>query len=312
MATIYSEQQVAQMGRLDKLRDNEGILSGLMLFPAIVYIVALIGFPFVIALIYSVSDVTAGDLSIDFVGFDNFSTIMDDPVFWESFWNTIKFTVMAQTLVIILANTLALALNRDFRGKWIVRFLILLPWATPISLGTIGWLWILDSTFSPIDWTLVQLGLIAARPGHLYYLGKSNLAVASVVMIHVWRILPLATVIIMAGLTSIPKDIKDAVAIDGVGFWREYFEVTLPLLRPILAVASLIGIIFIFTDMTVVFLLTRGGPISATQVLSSWAYFKGIDGGNLAQGAASALFLFAVLLTAVILLLRTARRSEVA
>jgi multiple sugar transport system permease protein len=123
--------------------------------------------------------------------------------------------------------------------------------------------------------------------------------------------LPMSTVILMAGLSSISPDIKDAVQVDGVGFWREWREVTLPLLRPILVVALLFGIIFTFTDMTVVFVLTRGGPNNATQVLPSWAYFKGIDGGNLAEGAATVIFMLPVLLGVAITMLRIARRAEV-
>src|SRR5690606_17696174 len=105
----------------------------------------------------------------------------------------------------------------------------------------------------------------------------------------------LATVILLAGLTSIPKDISDAADIDGAGFWRQLFYIRLPLLLPILAIATLFSMVFTFTDLTVSLVLTRGGPVNDTQVLSSWAYFKGIQGGNLAQGAAVALFMLPVL-----------------
>ena len=127
---------------------------------------------------------------------------------------------------------------------------------------------------------------------------------ASVIAVHVWRIVPLAAVIILAGLISIPQDIKDAAEIDGAGFWRKLFEITLPLTLPVIAVAVLFGTVLTFTDMTVVYILTRGGPENATQVLPSWAFFKGIDSGDLAQGAAIALFLFPVLLAAAVAILR--------
>ena len=123
--------------------------------------------------------------------------------------------------------------------------------------------------------------------------------------------LPLATVILLAGLTAIPQDVKDAADIDGAGFLRQLFYIRIPLLLPIMAVAVLYGIVFTFTDMTVVYILTRGGPINGTQVLASWAYFKGIEGGDLAQGAAIALFLLPVLVGVAALMLRLARRTEV-
>jgi multiple sugar transport system permease protein len=116
----------------------------------------------------------------------------------------------------------------------------------------------------------------------------------------------------MAGLTSISPDIRDAVQVDGVGWWREWREVTLPLLRPVLLVALLFGIIFTFTDMTVVYILTRGGPPpNATQVLASWAYIKGIQSGNLSEGAAIVMFMVPVLLGVALVMLRIARRAEV-
>ena len=132
--------------------DREDILGPLFLFPAVVYIFALVGIPFLIALAYSFSDVTAGNTSLDFVGIRNFQAILKTPQFITSLSNTIMFTIISQIIIIVLANILALILSSDFRGKWFARFLIMLPWATPIALGTIGWLWLLDSKFSPIDW----------------------------------------------------------------------------------------------------------------------------------------------------------------
>jgi multiple sugar transport system permease protein len=134
---------------------------------------------------------------------------------------------------------------------------------------------------------------------------------ASIILVHVWRLLPLATVIVLAGLTSIPQDIHDAAEVDGAGFWRHLFVITIPLVLPILLVALLFGIVFTFTDMIVIFVLTRGGPYDSTQVLASWAYFTGIDGGDLAEGSAIALFLFPLLVAVAVVFLRLARRTEV-
>jgi multiple sugar transport system permease protein len=312
MAVVAQKREAASKPG-NYLLDNERFLGVAMLLPAIAYIVLLVGFPFVLAILYSFSDVKTGDLSLDFVGLRTFETVVRDPDFQRALGNTFLFTLLSQGLVILLANILALALRQEFRGKWLFRFLILLPWAAPIALGTIAWVWMLDSLFSPIDWVLRNLGLLG--PGgilgsgtNMIWLGKPNLAFLSVVLVHTWRMVPLSTVILLAGHTAIPKDIKDAVAVDGVGFWRELFEVTLPLMRPIIAVALLFGVVFTFTDMTVVYVLTRGA--NNTQVLASWAYFKGITGGDLAQGAAIALFLFPVLLAVVVFMLRVARRSE--
>lgn len=291
-------------------------MGSVFLLPAVLYILLLVAVPFFLAIAFSLSDVTVGDTSIDFVGLENFSRILRTPQFRRALLNTFLFTLAAQLIVIVLANILALIFYEDFPGKWIARMLIIMPWATPISLGTIGWLWIFDSKFSPIDWVLQQLGLLGPDtllgPGkHLNYLGREPLAMAAVILIHVWRMLPLATVILLAGLASIDKDLIDQAQVDGAKFWRIHREIRLPLLFPIISIALLFGLIFTFSDMVVVFLLTRGGPVYYTQVLPVWAWFKGIDGGSLGEGAAIALFLFPLLLVVAVLILRAARRSEV-
>ncbi len=304
-------------GSLGNFWDRERILAPLMIAPAILYIVLLVGIPFFMAIYLSLSDATTGDPNLSFVGLRNFKAVLRDPVFLKSLKNTFIFTFVSQIFVLVLAKILALSLLEDFRGKWFVRFLILLPWTTPVALGTIGWLWMLDSIFSPIDWMLRYLGLLGT-PGailgansNLYWLGVPSLAMLSVIIVHTWRMLPLATVILLAGLTSIHQEILDAAEVDGAGFWRRLFQITIPLLFPIIAIAFLFGIVFTFTDITVVYILTQGGPIHSTQVLASWAFFKGIEAGDLAQGAAVALFLFPVMAGAAVLILRFARRTEV-
>jgi multiple sugar transport system permease protein len=308
--TAAGEKAAPRDGFWRRLADDDRWLFRAMLAPAIIYIVALVGFPFLLSLFYSVSDVTVGSRETHLVGFENFQRIVNSSTFWTALRNTLIFTLVSQTLVLVLANALAMALSVEFRGKWLVRLLILLPWVAPISLGSIGWLWIFDSIYSVTNWTARAVGILGPNEWPIW-LGQPNLAMASIIMVQVWRILPLATVIILAGLTSIPQDIHDAAQVDGAGFWRHLFEITLPLLMPITVVALLFGLIFSFTDMIVVFVLTRGGPYDTTQVLASWAYFTGIQGGDLAGGAAVSLFMFPVLVAVAILFLHVARRTEV-
>jgi multiple sugar transport system permease protein len=291
------------------LADRESFLAKLFLLPSIVYIVALVGIPFFLAIAFSFSDVTAGDPSFQWAGLRNYRAIFADPVFWRSLYNTLIFTVVSMVLIVVLGKVLANILVADFRGKWLVRFAVLLPWTTPVALSTISWLWLLDNVFSPIDWVMRKIGFLA--PGqNVYWLGKPGLAMSSVIAVHVWRLVPLAAVIVMAGLVSIPRDLDDAARVDGAGYWRRMFGVTVPLTMPVILVSGLFGAILTFTDMAVVYVLTRGGPTNSTQVLASWAYFKGIQGGDVAQGAAIALFLFPLLLAAAVAILRAVRRME--
>jgi multiple sugar transport system permease protein len=300
----------AQYGFLSRLADDERWLWRAMLTPACLYIVLLVGFPFLLSLYYSLSSVTVASREAHFVGLENFQRIIESDTFWIALRNSIVITVFSQFFVMVFANILAMALIADFRGKWLVRLLILLPWVAPISLGSIGWLWIFDSIYSIINWTARAAGLLGPNEWPIW-LGQPNLARASIIIVNVWRILPLATIIILAGLSSIPQDIHDAAQVDGAGFWRHHFQITAPLILPVTLVALLFGIIFTFTDLIVVFVLTRGGPYDTTQVIASWAYFTGIQGGDLAGGAAISLFLFPVLAGVAVLFLGVARRTEV-
>jgi multiple sugar transport system permease protein len=299
------------------IADNEKFLGWLFLLPAVLYIILLVGIPFVLAIAFSLADVTVGDTTLNFVGLQNFNRITGTPEFWQSLRDTFGFAVTAQIITIILANILAVILSVDFRGKWFALVLIMLPWSTPIALGAIGWLWLLDSKFSPIDWTLRYLSLLGDEGAllggskNLFYLGKAQLAQASIIMVYVWRMLPLSAVILLAGLTSIPQDLLDQAEVDGSSFWRTLFQIKLPLILPIMIIAILFSFIYTVGDMAVVFILTRGGPVYYTHVLPTWAYIKGIESGALAEGAAIALFIFPVLLAVAIIILRYSRRTEV-
>jgi len=281
-----------------------------MFLPAVLYVVALVGVPFLLAFLYSVGDVKVGSVGYHFVGLKNFASVLQNPTFLRSLRNSFVFTIASQILVLIGANLLALVLKNAFRGRRFVRFLILLPWVAPVSIGSIGWKWILDSLYSVINWVLVRLHLVKAFSAPMW-LGEPKLAMMSVILVHTWHMLPFATVIILAGWTAIPKDIPEAAAVDGAGFFRRMFQIELPMMLPIINVAVLFGAIFTFTDMTVIYILTRGGPYDTTQVLPSLAFFTGILGGDLAEGAAISIFLVPLLVAVAWLMLRSAHRAEV-
>ncbi len=139
--------------------DSERWLGPLLIGPAVLYIVLLVGLPFFMALYYSVSNTTTGGGTLGFVGLRNFTNVVGTPKFQTALKNTFVFALLSQAVILLLGNALALALQKDFRGKWFIRFLILLPWVAPISIGTIAWLWIFDSTYSVLNWTLTHGGI---------------------------------------------------------------------------------------------------------------------------------------------------------
>jgi multiple sugar transport system permease protein len=296
--------------RRRSLLEQRRFLAPLLIAPAVLFIGLLVAGPLVLSVYLSMTDATAGALSGEFVGLDNFRSQWGDPNFQTALKNTIFFTVAANVLIVLGAAILSHFLVRDFRGKWILRFLILLPWAAPVALSTIGFLWIFDSLFSVVNWVLIHLSLVDEfNPPQ--WLGDRENAMAAIITVHAWRLLPFATVIMIAGLASIPAEVDDAAKVDGATGLRKLWYVTLPLQLPIALIAVLFGIVFTATDMAVVYILTRGGPFNSTQMLPMWAFATGIQSGDLGAGAAVALYLLPVLAIVTIGMLYFARRVEV-
>jgi len=291
--------------------ERPGVLASVLISPAVVFVTALVGGPLALAIWLSFTNATTG-LQGKWVGLENFRREWGNPSFQHAVWHTFLFTVISQAIVLVGAGLIAHALLKDFPGKWILRFLILLPWAAPIALSLMAWKWMFDSSYSILNWTLVHTHIKAPLEVP-QYLAQPKLAMGSVIAVHAWRILPFAVVIFLAGLASIPKEVDDAAAIDGATGLRKFWSVTLPLQLPIATVALLFGIVFTATDMAVVYILTQGGPPPSfsTEMVTTWAYKTGVESGSLGPGAAISLFLLPVLAVVSIAMLVFARRTEV-
>jgi multiple sugar transport system permease protein len=302
--------EFAPRSRHRYLFDRSELLGPLFIAPAILYVVVLVGLPFLLAIYYSISAFTIFDPTYRFVGAKNFFDILESEVFRRTLANTFIFTIGAQVIGLLLGKFAAMLLMQEFRGRGLARALVVLPWAVPVSLATLAWLWMFDSLYSVINWTLALFGLIDPmnRP---QWLGQEDLAMLAVTLVHAWRLFPFGVVIFLAGFTSVPKDVLDAATVDGAGFWRRNYQIILPMILPIVVIALIFGTVFTFTDLSVVYLLTKGGPINSTQVLGSLAFQVGILSGDVAHGAAICLFLFPFLLLGVIFMLRVLRRREI-
>jgi multiple sugar transport system permease protein len=290
--------------------DRPNVVGPLFIAPAILYVVVLVALPFFLAIYYSVSAFTIFDPSYKFVGFSNFSDVMRSEIFQRTLINTFIFTIGAQVIGLLLGKFAAMLLIQEFPGRGLARALVVLPWAVPVSLATLAWVWMFDSLYSVINWTLAAVHLIdPTNPPQ--WLGQQDLAMLAVTVVHAWRLFPFGVVIFLAGFTSVPKDVLDAATVDGAGFWRRNYQIILPIIMPIVVIALIFGTVFTFTDLSVVYLLTKGGPMNGTQVLGSLAFQVGILSGDVAHGAVICLCLLPFLLIAVIVLLRALRRREI-
>ena len=231
---------------------------------------------------------------------------MHDPTFRHAIWITLIYTFFTTVVVAILGTLLAFVLLEDFRGKRVLRFFILLPWTIPIALTILGWKWMYDSQYSVFNWLLIHLHILH-NPVGIQWLGRTNTALGAVIAVNIWRNFPFAAIILLAGLTSIPSDIIDAAKIDGANAWVRLNQVIVPMIFPILFIGLLFNIVFTMTDLTVVYLLTQGGPANATQVMANYAFQVGITSGDLSHGAAITLFLFPALFVLAVIFLRQLR-----
>jgi multiple sugar transport system permease protein len=300
----------SRRSRLRYVTERRGFLATLLVSPAVLLIAALVGVPLVLAGYLSFTDAQAGSLTGRWVGLANFRRALHDPIFRGALWHTFLFTVISQIVVIVCAGLLAHALVHNFRGRWFFRFLVLLPWAAPIALTALGFLWFYDPQASIFNWFLIKLHIV--DPQHVpNWLGTPRAAMSSIITVQAWRTIPFAVVIFIAGISSIPAEVDDAAAIDGATGLKKFWYVSLPLQLPIAVVAILFGIIFTATDMVVPFILTNGGPFNSTEVLTTYAFKTGINAGNIGEGAAIALFMLPVLAFVAIGMLVFARRAEV-
>src|SRR6058998_3735730 len=296
-------------GRLARAREwweQEHVFGYGLIVPALLLLTCLVAYPFGMAIYFSLSDYWVGSPG-GFVGLANYRDILANDVFRQTIQNSFVFTGIALTLKTVLGVWLALLLARDMRFKRLIRGAVLLPWVIPTALSTLGWWWMFDSLYSVVNWTAIRLGILS--PPGPNWLGQSAYAMAAVITVNVWRGLPFFAITVLAGLVSIPREFHEAAEVDGAGPWGRFWHVTLPLLRPVLAVVILFSTIFTFSDFNIVYVLTRGGPVNMTHLFATLAYQIGLNGGNLGQGAAISLFLFPLLGAVVFLQLRYIRKE---
>jgi multiple sugar transport system permease protein len=292
--------------RLSTWFDRETVLGPAFVTPAVLLLLLLVAYPFFMALYFSLSNAFIGRPS-HFIGVTNFINLWQSDAFRQTFQNAFVFTGLAVGCKIVLGIWLALLLNETLWFKRTIRGAVLLPWVIPTALSTLGWWWMFNSLYSVVNWTGINLGLFDA-PGP-NWLGQRYYAMTAVVVVNIWRGLPFFAITILAGLVSIPKELYEAAEADGAGAMSRFWHVTLPLLKPVLAVVVLFSTIFTFSDFNIVYVLTHGGPINSTHLFATLARQVGLETGRIGEGAAISLYLFPVLMFVVYAQLRFVRKE---
>ena len=292
--------------RVREWLDREEILGPLFVTPALMLLLVLVAYPFCMAVYFSLSDAFIGRPS-HWVGIRNFINLWQSDAFRQTFQNAFVFTGAAVACKLAMGIALALLLNRQLWFKRTIRGMVLLPWVIPTALSTLGWWWMFNSLYSVVNWTGIALGLF--DPPGPNWLGQKYYAMTAVIVVNIWRGLPFFVITILAGLVSIPKELYEAAQADGAGPVARFWYVTLPLLKPVLAIVILFSTIFTFSDFNIVQVLTHGGPINSTHLFATLARQVGLETGRIGEGAAISLYLFPILLIVVYAQLRFVRRE---
>ena len=293
--------------RLRVWMDREPVLGPVLVTPALLLLLLLVAYPFVVALYFAMSNAFIGRPS-EFIGLRNFVKLWDSDVFRQTFQNAFVFTGIALAFKIVLGICLALLLNEQLWFKRMIRGAVLLPWVIPTALSTLGWWWMFNSLYSVVNWTGIALGIMT--PPGPNWLGQAYYAMAAVITVNVWRGLPFFAITLLAGLVAIPKELYEAAEADGANANARFWHITLPLLKPVLAVITLFSTIFTFSDFNIVYVLTKGGPINSTHLFATLSRQIGIDTGRLGEGAAISLYLFPLLAFVVWMQLRFVRKQQ--
>src|SRR5881398_2192073 len=292
--------------KVGELLDREQWLGSIFVSPALFLLVLLVAYPFCMALYFAVSNAFIGRPS-HFVGLRNFVNLWQSDAFRQTFQNAFVFTGSAVALKLVLGISLAVLLNQQLWFKRAIRGAVLLPWVIPTALSTLGWWWMFNSLYSVVNWTGIHLGFFDA-PGP-NWLGQKYYAMAAVVAVNVWRGLPFFAITILAGLVSIPRELYEAAEADGAGPVARFWLITLPMIKPVLAIVVLFSTIFTFSDFNIVYVLTNGGPINSTHLFATLARQVGLETGRIGEGAAISLYLFPALMFVVWAQLSFVRRQ---
>jgi multiple sugar transport system permease protein len=231
-----------------------------------------------------------------FVGLANYTLALRDPVFWSSLGNSVIWVGCAVSLQFSLGLGTALLLNRSFAWRAVARALIVVPWALPSVIIGLIWTWMLDFNLGVLNEIFVRLGLLA-QP--VAWLARPDTAMIAVIVAVVWQGFPFFAVTLLAGLQSIPNDLYEAASIDGAGSFNQFRYVTLPGLAGVIATTLLLRMIWVANSLDLIFVMTGGGPGTATQTLPLHAFLTAWSGGNYGQGSALAVLLTLILLGVV-------------
>lgn len=273
-------------GRKRRIGPYLAVLPGFLLIAGVVF------YPIINTLWLSLFDVQLVQVG-EFIGLGHYVALAQDPLFWRILRQTFFWTLSSVTVKLVLGLALGLLLNEKFRGRDLFRTLLLIPWAMPAVAAAVVWRWIYDANFGYLNDLLREIGLISEP---IIWLGGAKSAFAAAVLTDAWVGLPFMAFIFLAGLQGVDQRLYEAAKVDGAGVWARFIHVTVPQLAPIILVATLVSAIWTFNSFNIVYVLTGGGPLKATEILVTYTYSQAFEQLQFGTAAALATVTFGILL----------------
>ncbi|RDL46840.1 Inner membrane ABC transporter permease protein YcjO [Ensifer sp. M14] len=281
-------------------------LAVVLLAPAAILLALIIVYP-VLRLGYTSFfslSLTSG-LPAEFVGLENYSLMLEDPVFWETTWNTVLITLITVPGALLVGLALALLANLPFGVQWPVRLSLLIPWALPLSFAGLIFAWFFHSEYGVVNDVLNRMGFEG-----IIWFNSPNWAFAAICLTIIWKTSSFMALIILAGLQTIPRSLYEAADVDGAGRIRQFFEITLPLLKPSIVVALIFRTITALQTFDIPYMMTGGGPGTSTATLAMYIHQNTVSFLDLGYGSALAVVMFALSMCVTAVYLRAIRTKE--
>jgi len=298
------EKQLPRWTRWLDLGDR--LLAVLLLAPAAILLSLIIVYP-VARLVYTSFfslSLTSG-LPAEFIGFENYTAMFDDPIFWETTWNTVLITLITVPGALFMGLGLALLANLPFSMQWPMRLSLLIPWALPLSFAGLIFAWFFHYEYGVVNDVLNRLGFEG-----IIWFNSPNWAFAAICLTIIWKTSSFMALMILAGLQTIPRSLYEAADVDGAGKIRQFFEITLPLLKPSIVVALIFRTITALQTFDIPYMMTGGGPGTSTTTLAMYIHQNTVSFLDLGYGSALAVVMFALSMCVTAVYLRIIRTKD--
>lgn len=290
------------------MKRGDRLFAVVMLGPVIILLIALNVYPFLTAVYSSFFRIHTITRETAWVGLGNYISLVQDSLFWESFWRSLVWTVPGVSIQLVLGIALSLLLHQELTGRWMARGIILFPYLVPAIVASLVWRFMFNPLTGVVNYLLVDVSGVLDQP--ISWLADPKMALPAVIIVGIWKYVPFMVILFLARLQTTPLELYDAAKIDGANAWQEFRYITLPWLQPTIIVAVLLRTLWMFNHFDMVYLMAFGGPLYATTTLPVLIRTTAFDLNEMDRAAAISMLMVIVLIASAFLYLRYYEQAE--